>query len=161
MLTQGQMAQTILEQLPTIREEIAAVQDKIGPGAGRWNDFWVNKGGMDDPDYAQLNQDLQLLATAIGKAHFGARIPQGFVEEMMRDFGTAQSPDDLIARIESADRWVSGYASRVGGPQTPIHRAANGGGQNGGTVRFTDNGKTYDIPSNLVDAFKKDHPNAR
>jgi len=125
MLTQGQMSQTILEQLPTIQSEISNLADKIGPGAGRWNNFWVNKGGTDDPDYARLNQDLQLLAAAVGKAHFGARIPEGFVAEMMRDFGAAQSPDDLLARIESADRWVTGYASRIGGTSTPIHRAAN------------------------------------
>lgn len=36
--------------------------------------------------------------------------------------------------------------------------AATGG--KGNTVRFTSNGKTYNIPKDKVDAFKKDHPQA-
>lgn len=115
VLSRGQVAQTILPQVPVIREEISDLADKIGPGAGRWNDFWVNRGGVNDPAYAGLNQDLQLYATAIGLAHFGASMPEGFVKDMMRDFGTAQSPQDLTARIDHAEVWVQDYASRVGG----------------------------------------------
>jgi hypothetical protein len=35
-----------------------------------------------------------------------------------------------------------------------------GGGDTQGTKKFTDGGKTYAIPSDKVDAFKKSHPNA-
>jgi hypothetical protein len=130
MLTQGQMAQTILPQVQNIEGQVDKLAGEIGPGAGRWNQFWVNKAGTDDPNYAHLNQDLQLFATALGKAHFGSRIPQGFVEEMMKDFGTAQSPEDLKARIESADVWLKGYAARAGGtvaPSKPSPAAKEGG----------------------------------
>ena len=115
VLSRGQVAQTILPQVPVMKQEVAALADKIGPGAGRWNDFWVNKGGIDDPDYAGLNQDLQLYATALGMAHFGASMPEGFVKDMVRDFGTAQSPDDLLSRIDHAEGWIRGYAQRIGG----------------------------------------------
>lgn len=115
VLSRGQVAQTILPQIPVIQKEVADLADKIGPGEGRWNDFWVNKGGVNDPAYAGLNQDLQLYATALGMAHFGASMPEGFVKDMMRDFGTAQSPEDLASRIEHAEGWVQGYASRIGG----------------------------------------------
>jgi hypothetical protein len=120
MLSRGQVAQTILPQIPVMKQEVAALSDKIGPGAGRWNDFWVNKGGINDPEYAGLNQDLQLYATALGMAHFGASMPEGFVKDMMRDFGTAQSPEDLLSRIDHAEGWVRGYAQRVGGGNSPV-----------------------------------------
>ena len=123
MLSRGQVAQTILPQIPIIQKEVSDLSDKLGPGEGRWNDFWVNKGGVNDPAFAGLNQDLQLYATALGMAHFGASMPEGFVNDMMRDFGTAQSPEDLQARINHAENWISGYASRIGGgnknPQGP------------------------------------------
>jgi hypothetical protein len=115
MLTQGQMAQTIQPMIPQIQNEVQQLAQEIGPGEGRWNDFWVNRGGVNDPAYAGLNQDLQLFATALGKAHFGASMPEGFVKDMMRDFGTAQSPEDLIARLEHSEGWINGYAARVGG----------------------------------------------
>ncbi len=119
MMTQGQMAQTIQPMIPQIQNEVQQLAQEIGPGAGRWNDYWVNKGGINDPAYAGLNQDLQLFATALGKAHFGASMPEGFVTDMMRDFGTAQSPEDLAARLEHAEGWVNGYAARVGGGNPP------------------------------------------
>lgn len=119
VLSRGQVAQTILPQIPVIKDEVAQLADKIGPGAGRWTDFWVNKAGANDPAFAGLNQDLQLYATAIGLAHFGASMPQTFVQDMMHDFGTAQSPEDLQARIEHAEGWVQGYASRIGGGENP------------------------------------------
>jgi hypothetical protein len=121
MLTQGQMAQTIQPMIPQIQSEVQKLAQEIGPGAGRWNNYWVNKGGINDPAFAGLNQDLQLFATALGKAHFGASMPEGFVNDMMRDFGTAQSPEDLQARLEHAEGWINGYAARVGGgnPKTP------------------------------------------
>lgn len=115
VLSRGQVAQTILPQVPVMKQEVAALADKIGPGAGRWNQFWVNKGGINDPEFAGLNQDLQLYATALGMAHFGASMPEGFVNDMMRDFGTAQSPEDLQARIDHAEGWIRGYAEHIGG----------------------------------------------
>lgn len=115
MLTMGQMAQTIQQQVPQLKQEIADLGDKVGAAPGRWNDFWVKKVGKDDPAYAGVDQDLQLYATALGKAHFGASMPEGFVKDMMKDFSLAQSPADLQSRVDHAEGWVNGYAARVGG----------------------------------------------
>ena len=115
MLTMGQMAQTIQAQVPALKQEVADLGDKIGATGGRWNDFWVKKAGINDPAYAGVDQDLQLYATALGKAHFGASMPEGFVKDMMHDFSMAQSPEDLQSRIDHAEGWVNGYAARVGG----------------------------------------------
>lgn len=130
MLTMGQMAQTIQQQVPALKQEIDQLGAKVGPAAGRWNDFWVKKGGLDDPLYAGVDQDLQLYATALGKAHFGASMPEGFVNDMMRDFSLAQSPADLQSRVDHAEGWVNGYASRVGSaaptnPAKPNTKSAN------------------------------------
>src|SRR5208282_1087864 len=119
MASMGQMAQTIQAQVPQIKSEIDAIGDKIGPGAGRWNNFWVKKAGADDPAYASLDMGLQLYATALGKAHFGASMPEGFVNDMMKDFGLAQSPADLKARIDAAQRYINEYATHSGKGEAP------------------------------------------
>lgn len=114
VLTMGQVGATLQPEIQRIQGEVQDLAGQIGPGAGRWEDFWVNKGGLNNPQYAALNTDLQLLATGIGRMHFGASIPEGFVNEMMKQFGTAQSPEDLQARIAAANLWASGYAASVG-----------------------------------------------
>lgn len=107
----GEMSETMLAQAPGILQEIDALNSKIGPGAGRWNNFWVKKGGINDPDYAGLDQDLGLYASALAVAHFGSRGGGAhFIEAMKKDFGQAQSPEDLKARILHADKWLEGYA---------------------------------------------------
>ena len=108
----AQFAKTVLEQVPNIQSEIDGLAQEIGPAAGRWNDFWVNKGGLNDPKFAALNQDLGLYASAIAVMHFGARGGgQHFIEGLKKDFGEAQSPEDLKARIASAAKWATGYAN--------------------------------------------------
>jgi hypothetical protein len=106
----GEMSDTILQMAPTMLQEIDKLSEKIGPGAGRWNNFWVKKGGMNDPDYAALDQDLGLYASALAVAHFGARGGgQHFIEGLKKDLSQAQSPEDLKARILHADKWLEGY----------------------------------------------------
>ena len=113
----GEMASSVLEQIPTILGEVDQLQSKLGPGAGRWNELWVNRVGMNDPDFAQLDQDLDLFASALVRTHFGARGGQQYRAELRKRLGEAQSPDDLKARIASADRWLEGYA-KMGKGQT-------------------------------------------
>ena len=130
-LSRGQVAQTILPQFVGLKQNISDLADKIGPGTGRWNQFWVNKGGIDDPAYANLDQKLKFIATAVGMAHFGASTPEGFVDEMMKDFGLAQSPANLQGRVDAAEDLLKAYANRVGGgpaPNSPAKPASGGGG---------------------------------
>lgn len=143
----AEFAGTVLEQLPPIYKEIDDIKDKIGPAAGRWNDFWVNKGGINDPAYAGLDQDLGLLASAVAVMHFGARGGgQAFIQSLKKDFGEAQSPEDLKARIESASKWAKGYQDMGQPKNTP------GGGD---TVTMYRGGKEYNIPKGQEDAFTK------
>jgi hypothetical protein len=108
----AEFAKTVIDQVPALNSEIDALSDKIGPGAGRWNDFWVNKAGANDPAFAGLDQDLGLYASAVAVTHFGARGGgQHFIEALKKDFSQAQSPEDLKARIASANKWLTGYAN--------------------------------------------------
>jgi hypothetical protein len=132
----GEMSDTILQMAPTMLQEIDKLNEKIGPGAGRWNNFWVKKGGINDPDYAALDQDLGLYASALAVAHFGARGGgQHFIEGLKKDLSQAQSPEDLKARILHADKWLEGYQKegRGEGGNQPAQGGAQGGIPNGAT----------------------------
>lgn len=118
----AEMAQTVTQQVPDLLSQIDALKAKIGPAAGRWNQMWVNRAGMNDPDFAGLDQDLDLFASALVRTHFGARGGQGYREALKKDFSMAQSPEDLKARIQHADQWLTGYANMTkpgGAPPTP------------------------------------------
>lgn len=131
----GEMSETMLAQAPAILQEIDALNNKIGPGAGRWNNFWVKKGGANDPDYAGLDQDLGLYASALAVAHFGARGGGAhFIDAMKKDFGQAQSPEDLKARILHADKWLEGYEQEGKGQHPDAPGTPSGGPPAGAQV---------------------------
>ena len=107
----SEMASSVLEQTPRLLSEIDQLRSKLGPGAGRWNELWVNKGGFNDPAFAGLDSDLDLYSSALVRTHFGARGGQQYREELRKQFREAQSPEDLKSRIEHADEWIQGYAN--------------------------------------------------
>jgi hypothetical protein len=105
----SEVAADVLQTQPEILADIDAVKSEVGPGAGRWNQLWVNKGGLDDPKFAKLDQELDLYASAVANAHF----PRGgaiYREALRKYFGEAQSPDDLKARMLGADTFLNQYA---------------------------------------------------
>lgn len=106
----AEMAATVLPMAQSVKQEIASLAQSIGPAAGRWNELMVNKGGADFPEFSGLDTDLDLLSSAIVRTHFGARGGQQYREELRKMLGEAQSPDDLLARIDHADGWLEGYA---------------------------------------------------
>jgi hypothetical protein len=118
-----QFAQTVVEQVPVIHREIDELKDKLGPSAGRWNELWVNKVGMNDPEFAGLDQDLRMYATAIVRVHFGMGGGEKIREALEKNFSEAQTPEDLKARVMHAEEWVKGYSKMgnagVGGGQQP------------------------------------------
>jgi hypothetical protein len=124
--TMSEMASTVLPQLDSVKGEIKQLADSVGPAVGRWNQLMVNKGGADFPEFAGLDTDLDLLASAIVRTHFGARGGQEYRQELRKMFGEAQSPEDLMNRLDHADSWIMGYA-RAGG-HAPQKTAAPAGG---------------------------------
>ena len=116
----AQMAQTVVPQAQNLLSEIDDMAQSIGPAVGRWNELLVNKGGKDFPEFAGLDTDLDLFASALVRTHFGARGGQGYREALKKQFSAAQSPEDLKSRIEHADTWLRGYANMggAGAPET-------------------------------------------
>ena len=130
----AQMAQTVLPMANNLIAEVGQLKGSIGPAVGRWNQLMVNKGGKDFPEFAGLDTDLDLFASALVRTHFGARGGQGYREELKKQFNEAQSPEDLINRIQHADEWIKGYANMGGRgapPQTTGGGAAPAGGKKG------------------------------
>ena len=125
ILSQGQQGAAVDAQIPRIKQEVLELGAQVGPAPGRWNNFWVNKGGIDNPAYSKVDQDLTFLSSALAKAHFGGSPPEGIAEGLKKNFGLAQSPDDLNARIDSADAWMEGYATRVNAGKKTAVPAAN------------------------------------
>lgn len=122
----AEMAATVQPQMESVINEVGQLANSVGPAVGRWNELMVNKGGADYPQFAGLDTDLDLLASAIVRTHFGARGGQEYREELKKMFGAAQSPQDLVNRIEHAEGWIEGYAAS-GGAKTPVGHAYQGG----------------------------------
>ena len=114
--TMAQRSATILPEMERISDSVDALKDKVGAGAGRWNKLWINKAGLDDPEFAKLDTDLELLASAITLAH---GLHQEYQKQLKKHFDEAQSPDDLKARIASADSWILGYSKMIPNKNTP------------------------------------------
>jgi hypothetical protein len=133
----AEMAKTVLPQMQRIDGEVDRLADQVGPAVGRWNELMVNKGGTDFPEFSGLDTDLDLLASAIVRTHFGARGGQQYRQELRKQFGEAQSPEDLKGRIAAARTWLQGYAD-MANPQQPA--AAGGNVAPEGTV-ITVNGQ--------------------
>lgn len=125
---QAETAGPVAQRGRDIKTQIDTLASSLGPAVGRWNQFMVNKGGVDYPEFAKLDTNLDLLASAITRTHFGARGGQEYRKELRKHLGEAQSPEDLKARIDGANEWLDVYSK--GGKRTnPAGTPAPGGNQ--------------------------------
>lgn len=120
--TMQQMASSVKDMIPRVQSQVTQLAQELGPAVGRWNELWVNRAGMDDPKFAELDQNLHLLASAVSRTHFGGGAPLAYTQALEKNFSEAQSPQDLLARIGGADMWIEGYA----------HMSNRGGRESGG-----------------------------
>jgi hypothetical protein len=163
----AEMARTVQPQIEKVQKEVTDLAASLGPAVGRWNDYMTNKGGADFPAFAGLDQDLDLLASAVVRTHFGARGGQGYREALRKNFGEAQSPEDLLARINAASSWIQGYAQadQVGktGPKrhagdNPPPKPAGGGATP--TVPTRTNKKTGEVQQLVNGQWQTTKPKA-
>lgn len=111
-------ASLVHEQTPMMLSEIDRMKDKLGPMAGRWNEFMQGKVGMNDPDFAGLRADLLMYSSAVALMHARGRLPENLREE----FDTAiNNPGQSFANLKSVisriDDWTSKNMSAMGGKQ--------------------------------------------
>ena len=131
----AEMATTVLPRMTAISAEVDKMANDLGPAVGRWNELMVNKGGVDHPEFAHLDTDLDLLASAIVRTHFGARGGQQYRAELRKQFGEAQSPEDLKERIAAAQDWIQGYANMDNAPASGGSSGQPGGPPAGAKIR--------------------------
>lgn len=115
-------APKVIDLTNKIDAEIDAVSGQLGPGSGRWSEFWAGKVGTDNPKFVTLKTDDKLLSSLLVKMHIGARGAQQIVQQF-RDMVNEgkQSPANLHAAVAA----VRDYATSVqhptgaeGGPTT-------------------------------------------
>ena len=100
-------AETVVAMAPEVLSRIDALAPKMGPIAGRWNDFMQGKVGSDDPDFAALRSDLLMMSSAVALAHAQGRLPENLREEFDRAINAPkQTPQNLKATINAMLPWL-------------------------------------------------------
>lgn len=160
--TKGDLAKSSITQIGTLRSVLDKRPDIFGPGPGRANKFqqWL---GSSDPDAVKYRSAAQYLADH-SAGMFGARAE--YVMRQLHDLTDERfTPEALKAALNQAETTAKGFAEagtthgRQGksGYGVPMEQHDNPSV----TKSFSEGGKTYNIPANMVDEFKRDHPNAR
>lgn len=132
----GEAASVVSGMTPALLSQIDALAPQLGAFQGRFNQAYVSRMGANDPQFSSLDEGLQLYASGVARAHFGAR-STGAASEFKRYLTEAQTADDLKARIQTADQWMNQYSRRAGlggGPQPQPTQP--GGGQPSGFKPF-------------------------
>jgi len=102
---------------------------KLGPAAGRLNEFLVGKVGADDPEFSALRAITSLAMTGTLKAHFGSRAPVQMFEHFNNLANSGKMTyGDLTAALKSFRFLLNDYANQV-------RTAGQGGGA--GTGKYS------------------------
>lgn len=112
VLTQSQRADMIQPQVQALESQVDKTVSQLGPLAGRWAGVMAGKVGADNPEVAKLQMQLQLFTTALMLAH-GLR-GEAYQESLEKYLSTAQSPENLKARIQGANAYLQDYAASTG-----------------------------------------------
>lgn len=110
-------AQIVTAGIPNTIAEIDRLKDKLGPVAGRWNEFMQGKVGMDDPDFAGLRADLLMTSSAVALMHARGRLPENLREEFDRMINSPkQDPENLKAVLNHILPWAQKAQDLGNGP---------------------------------------------
>lgn len=124
MRSMKQQAQALLPQIDRIEPMIDRVAGKLGPGAGRWNDFWQGKVGAKDPEFAKLKDEMGFLESGVALAHARGRMSDTIFNHFKTMFDAGkQDPANMHSAMQVARTWMTDY-SHLGEGSAP---AAGGG----------------------------------
>lgn len=156
--SRGQFAQATIPAIESAKKEIQRLGDQLGPAQGRWNELYTGKIGAYGPQFSALQTTLKNVGTAWMRLHANSESARQDFEKML---STSKDPANLVANLNAIENQARDYvAAGQGRPGTmggsPYQAPAHASMQ-----RFTDKGVVYHIPANMVQAFRKDHPNAR
>ena len=112
--TMVETAPKVLDLVNRLRGQIQQLQQtgQLGPGMGRWNDFWSGKIGSPNPEFRAMKTNADLLSTLLMRMHVGARGGEQIMEhfDKMIDAGK-QSPENMLATLDQ----LTAYAKDVAG----------------------------------------------
>lgn len=143
-------ANEMLPVFPRVNAQIDALDKagKLGPIAGRWQDFLAGRVGAGDPEYAALASDISLLKGKVSQIHFGSNAGVQAVQRFDKILGADKmDAPQLKASLGSLFKILSIYGSRLpedqkeqlkATPSTPIpqkdgEKKAEGGYEVGAT----------------------------
>lgn len=87
----------------------------LGPGAGRWSEFWTGKVGAPNPEFTRLRTAAGLLQTRLMRMHLGSRGGQLIMAHFKDLFDVSkQSPENLLAAMDE----VIAYANELQGERS-------------------------------------------
>jgi hypothetical protein len=102
-------------------------EGKLGPVAGRWNDFMAGKFGAGDADYAALRAKMGLSTTAMMQAHLGSR-GGAFMLEHFEDLANAGKMDGATLRA-GINSEINYMKERAADPNPPNYTTQGKAGQ--------------------------------
>jgi len=139
---------------------IDKLDSELGPGSGRWTEFWTGKVGSKNPEYTKLRTDVSLLQTALMRMHVGAKGG----DQMMAHFKDIidqgkQDPDNMRAALSEIRQYVNDLKAKgiAGGMSSGVLNSESGGRSGQGQITVTDpNGGQHTFPDQAsADRFKK------
>jgi hypothetical protein len=156
-INKGELAQSTIHQINTLRDVVNRRGDLFGPGPGRANHFqqWV---GSSDPDAVTYRAASQYLSDH-SMGMFGAR--SEYINKQLHDLTDERfTPDALNAALDQAQSTAQGFVNagtvhKKGG--TSSYSTPASGATPGSSVTVTDpTGKPHNFPDQAsADAFKK------
>lgn len=133
MKTMKQQAQSTLPGIDRALDETEKIAAKLGPGEGRWNEFWQGKVGAADPEFAHYKDEISLVSTAVTLAHARGRMSNELYEHFQKMFDVGkQAPENMIQALNVAKEWLTEYANM--GNEPPAATPPKGAPPKPGTV---------------------------
>jgi hypothetical protein len=122
-------ASLVHEQTPYMLSEIDRLKGRLGPIAGRFNEFIQGKIGMNDPDFAGLRADLLMYSSAVALMHARGRLPENLREEFDRAINNpGQDFNNLKSIVGRIDAWTVNNIKAMGNQGGQAGQATQGPG---------------------------------
>src|ERR1035441_2705544 len=153
---------TTIDHVKLLRETVNGLQNGDVQLFNKWGNEWANATGNPAPN--DFNTVRSAVSGELSKTFKGTGATDQEVALIEGTINNAQSPQQLSGAIEFYLRLMEGKmnalkgqyeAGKQGSPNFP-----SGGDTKTGTTSFTEGNKSWNIPANMVEEFKKAHPNA-
>lgn len=127
--TQVASADTVKQMAENMKDQIAPMMKSLGPLAGRWNDLWTGKLGLENQEFKKFKANSLLLSSKLMNMHVGSRGGEKMMEHFDDLIGQAkQDPANLLTTLDAIIEYADLVKSH-GQAQQPSGGSANSGQQ--------------------------------